>query len=191
MNAADWRPTATAARLRARAAMLARARAWFAAAGVLEVDTPLLSRAAVSDIHLESVPAHVRGQGPMYLHTSPEYAMKRLLAAGLGDCYQLCRVFRDGERGRHHNPEFTLLEWYRVGFDAARLMDDMESVIAAMLADLRPWPTAERLTYRMALQRYAGIDPATADAAALVAALDAPPSTSPPASSAITTCCST
>ncbi|MCC7199142.1 MAG: EF-P lysine aminoacylase GenX [Gammaproteobacteria bacterium] len=168
---ADWWPSATRASLATRAAMLSRARVYFACAGVLEVETPQLSHAAVSDVHLESVPAQVQGQGPMYLHTSPEYAMKRLLASGIGDCWQMCRVFRDGERGRHHNPEFTLLEWYRLGFDVNRMMDDVEAAVAAMLANLRKLRPAERLTYREALERHAGVDPATASAEALVAAL--------------------
>ncbi len=168
---ADWWPSATRASLATRAAMLSRARVYFACAGVLEVETPQLSHAAVSDVHLESVPAQVQGQGPMYLHTSPEYAMKRLLASGVGDCWQMCRVFRDGERGRHHNPEFTLLEWYRLGFDVNRMMDDVEAAVAAMLANLRKLRPAERLTYREALERHAGVDPATASTDALVAAL--------------------
>ena len=160
--------------------MLAAARACFAEAGVLEVETPLLSRAAVTDVHLESVPAEVAGQGRMYLHTSPEYPMKRLLAAGLGDCYQVCRVFRDGECGPQHNPEFTMIEWYRVGFDATQLMDDVERVVGRMLAGLRDWQAAERVTYREAVRELGGVDPMTASAGTLAAALEghgvAPPS---------------
>lgn len=171
MTTGDWRPTAAAAALRTRAAMLSRARAWFEAQGVLEVETPLLSPAAVSDLHLESVPAQLTGRAPMYLHTSPEYAMKRLLAAGFSDCYQVCRVFRDGERGRQHNPEFTLIEWYRLGLDAAALMGDVERLARSMLAGLRPLPPARRTSYREALVRHAGIDPATAGTAALRDAL--------------------
>lgn len=152
--------------------MLAAARTCFAQAGVVEVETPLLSRSAVTDVHLESVAAEVSGQGRMYLHTSPEYPMKRLLAAGVGDCYQICRVFRDGERGPRHNPEFTMIEWYRVGFDAAQLMDDVENVVRSMLAGLRELPVAERLTYREAVRGLCGIDPMSADARDLAAALD-------------------
>ena len=115
--------------LRTRARMLARIRAFFAARGVLEVETPALSPAGVSDLALDSVAASARSLGPtpLYLHTSPEYAMKRLLAEGSGDIYQICRVFRDDELGRWHQPEFTLLEWYRIGLDDARLMDEVES----------------------------------------------------------------
>lgn len=168
---ADWRPSASLEVLRHRARMLAAARACFAEAGVLEVETPLLSHAAVTDFHLESVPAEVAGQGRMYLHTSPEYPMKRLLAAGIGDCYQVCRVFRDGERGSNHNPEFTMIEWYRLDFDAGRLMDDVESLIRRMLSGLRELPAAERVTYREAVQELGGADPMTASAGELAAAL--------------------
>ena len=180
MNDAGWQPSAALDTLRLRAGMLARVRGYFAAAGVIEVETPLLSRAAVTDVHLESVPAAVAGIGPMFLHTSPEYAMKRLLAAGLGDCYQVCRVFRDGERGSLHNPEFTMIEWYRLGLDASGLMDDVEALVAHAVGDLRPLPRAERLTYRDAVHDLCGIDPMTSSAGEIAAALlahgiDAPP----------------
>src|SRR5690606_13300474 len=112
---------ATIDTLRLRAAMLDRVRAFFAARGVLEVETASLSPAAPTDPALESIAAHVeRLGGARYLHTSPEFAMKRLLADGIGDIYQLCRVYRDGEIGRWHQPEFTMLEWYRLAFDDAQ-----------------------------------------------------------------------
>jgi elongation factor P--(R)-beta-lysine ligase len=151
--------------------MLARARAHFARHGVIEVETPVLSRAAVSDLHLDSVPAEVAGVGRMYLQTSPEYAMKRLLAAGLGDCYQVCRVFRDGERGRQHNPEFTMIEWYRAGFDSAALMADVETLVRDLLAPHRVLAPFARVTYREALRACAGVDPLQADAGQIAAAL--------------------
>jgi len=151
--------------------MLAAARARFAESGVVEVETPLLSRAAVTDVHLESVPAEVAGVGRMFLHTSPEYPMKRLLAAGFGDCYQVCRVFRDGERGTRHNPEFTMIEWYRLGFDARQLMDDVEALVRRMLAGLRDLPAAQRVTYREAVRDIGGADPMVASADELVSAL--------------------
>jgi len=180
MNAADWRPAASLTTLRTRARMLAAAREYFSDEGVIEVDTALLSRAAVTDIHLESVPATVAGVGPMYLHTSPEYAMKRLLAAGIGDCYQVSHVFRDGECGAQHNPEFTLIEWYRLGFDVSALMDDVEALVARVLEGLRPLARAERTTYREAVRGASGVDPMTATAAEIATALrahgvDAPP----------------
>ncbi len=124
----SWRPTATLSALRRRAGMLAGAREFFAKRGVLEVETPLLSAAAVTDPQIESLATRVAGlAAPSYLCTSPEYAMKRLLAAGSGDIYQICKVFRDGERGRWHNPEFTLIEWYRLGMDDAALMSEVEA----------------------------------------------------------------
>jgi lysyl-tRNA synthetase class 2 len=126
---------------------------------VLEVETPVLSAAAVSDPQIESLTTRVAGiAAPLYLCTSPEYAMKRLLAAGSGDIYQICRVFRDAERGRWHNPEFTLLEWYRLGFDDAALMSEVEALIGGLLAPHRKLEPAERLSYSAALRRHAGVD---------------------------------
>ncbi len=134
----EWRPTAALSALKRRAAMLAAAREFFAVRGVLEVETPVLSAAAVSDPQIESLSTQVAGmEAPAYLCTSPEYAMKRLLAAGSGDIYQICKVFRDAERGRWHNPEFTLLEWYRLGFDDAALMAEVEALIVHLLAPYR------------------------------------------------------
>jgi len=155
----DWRPTAGPAALKGRAAMLAAAREFFAARGVLEVDTPTLSAAATSDPQLESLSTRIAGfAAPFHLATSPEYAMKRLLAAGSGDIYQICKVFRDEERGRWHNPEFTLLEWYRLGFDDARLMSEVEALVGELLSPYRALERAERVTYTAALQRHAGVD---------------------------------
>jgi lysyl-tRNA synthetase class 2 len=154
----SWRPTATLDALRRRAAMLAAARDFFAGRGVLEVETPILSSAAVSDPQIESLATRVAGMAARsYLCTSPEYAMKRLLAAGSGDIYQICRVFRDAERGRWHNPEFTLIEWYRLGYDDAALMTEVEALVGCLLAPRRLEP-AERLSYSAALQRHAGVD---------------------------------
>src|SRR5205814_347869 len=109
---------------------------------------------------LESITASARslGRAPLYLHTSPEYAMKRLLAAGSGDIYQLCRVFRDDELGRWHQPEFTLLEWYRVGFDDARLMDEVDELLRAALADDGVVRRSTRVRYSDALERALGVD---------------------------------
>jgi lysyl-tRNA synthetase class 2 len=138
--------------------MLAAARVFFAGRGVLEVETPILSSAAVSDPQIESLVTQVAGMSAQaYLCTSPEYAMKRLLAAGSGDIYQICKVFRDAERGRWHNPEFTLIEWYRLGFDDAALMTEVETLIGCLLAPRRLEP-AERLSYAAAMQRHAGVD---------------------------------
>lgn len=127
----DWRPTATREALVERAAMLDRSRAWFSRRGVLEVQTPLLSRFANSDPQIESF--SVAGEPPRYLHTSPEAAMKRLVAAGYGDVYQIAPVFRQGEVGALHNPEFTLIEWYRVGWSMVKLIAEVEELIAELL----------------------------------------------------------
>lgn len=166
----SWRPTASIATLEMRAQMLRAARDYFAATRATEVETPTLSAAAVTDLHLASVAARVSGQA-RYLHTSPEYAMKRLLAAGSGDIWQIARVYRDGESGRYHNPEFTLIEWYRVGLDHHRLMDDVERLIAAMLPPSRMFDRSERLSYREALQLHAGIDAFDDPVVVLIAAL--------------------
>jgi len=139
--------------------MLSAARAFFNERGVLEVETPILSAAAVSDPQIESLATQIAGlPGRRYLCPSPEYAMKRLLAAGSGDIYQICKVFRDAERGRWHNPEFTMIEWYRVGLDEAALMDEVEALIGRLLAPTRVLGAAERLSYAAALQRHAGVD---------------------------------
>jgi lysyl-tRNA synthetase class 2 len=138
--------------------MLAAAREFFARRGVLEVETPILSAAAVSDPQIESLVTQVAGMGSFYMGTSPEYPMKRLLASGSGDIYQICKVFRDAERGRWHNPEFTLIEWYRLGFDDSALMSEVETLVGELLAPHRQLAPAERLSYSAALQRHAGVD---------------------------------
>jgi lysyl-tRNA synthetase class 2 len=158
--------TATQAMLRRRAAMLAAVRSFFAARGVLEVETPALSPSGVTDPAIESVRAHVATLGaPQYLHTSPEFAMKRLLAAGSGDIYEICRVFRDDELGRWHQPEFTLLEWYRVGFDDTQLMTEVAELLAAAVAAAQPeasnarYSHSVRVTYAAAVEHALGVRP--------------------------------
>jgi lysyl-tRNA synthetase class 2 len=162
----DWRPTASLENLKLRAELLTKLRAFFATRGVLEVDTPALSRVGATDRHIHSF--RVDGPQALYLHTSPEFPMKRLLAAGSGDIYQLCKVFRSGEAGRHHNPEFTMLEWYRVGFDHHQLMAEVAVLIDGLIPDLDP---PEYLTYREAFQTHAGFDVATAGSKECIAAL--------------------
>ena len=167
----DWRPSAALAVLKLRARMLERLRAFFSVRGVLEVETPTLSVAATTDLHLQSFSCRATGPGihTLYLHTSPEFPMKRLLAAGSGSIYQICKVFRDGEAGRRHNPEFTLLEWYRVGFDYHQLMDETAALIADALAGSRTLEAPEKLTYAQAFERHCDINPHTADNATLAA----------------------
>jgi len=114
--------------------------------------------APVSDVNLGSVSVQVPGRdAPLFLHTSPEYAMKRLLAAGSGDIFQICRVYRGAERGRHHNPEFTMLEWYRLGFSLEDLMREVAELTRALLGQSQL--PMEFLTYRDAVRRHAGFDP--------------------------------
>ena len=162
-DGADWRPTATPEALRRRAAMLAELRAFFAERGVLEVETPLLSAETTLDLHLEPLISRVDAPGierrRMYLQTSPELAMKRLLAAGSGSIYQVCKAFRGGERGRWHNPEFTILEWYRVGWDVHRLMREVAALIETLLAGSRRLGPAVYASYADLLRRHAAIDP--------------------------------
>ena len=154
----SWRPSASLANLATRARMLRAAREYFTASGALEVETPTLSRAAVSDMHLASITVQVMGQ-PRYLHTSPEYAMKRLLAHGCGDVWQICRVYRDEESGRVHNPEFTLIEWYRLGLDHHGLMSDVEQLIRTVLGPTRMLPASQRQPYCEVVRQHAGVDP--------------------------------
>jgi lysyl-tRNA synthetase class 2 len=154
----SWRPSAALPALRRRAEALRKTREFFHARGVLEVETPALVRAAVSDVNLECASVSLPGlETPLYLHTSPEYAMKRLLAASSGDIYQLCRVYRGAERGRQHNPEFTMLEWYRRGFTLEDLMMEVAELTRSLLADATL--PVEMLSYREAVQRHAGLDP--------------------------------
>ena len=135
----NWLPSASLAQLKARAIMLKKIRDFFTLQNVLEVETPSLSQAAVTDVHLQCFKTQflgrnisdkplVNGGVPLYLQTSPEFHMKRLLSAGSGCIYQISKVYRNEESGRFHNPEFSLLEWYRVGFDHHQLMDEMQIV---------------------------------------------------------------
>jgi len=166
----DWRPSAGFEALRLRARGLALIRAFFAERDVLEVETPAMARGAASDVHIASLSTTCHGGGAtggqFYLQTSPEFAMKRLLAAGSGPIYQVCRVFRDGECGRLHNPEFTLLEWYRPGFDHHHLMDELDSLLDRVLGCA---VTTRRLSYRDAFVEYASLDPFEASTHALLA----------------------
>lgn len=144
--------------LLARARLLRQVREFFAEQNVLEVETPVLSRAAASDPALASLQTILGSREhaeAFYLHTSPEFAMKRLLAAGSGAIFQVTKAFRDGEAGKHHNPEFTLLEWYRPGFTMEALIDEVEALVCSLLNS----PKARRVTYTQLFQDALGIDP--------------------------------
>jgi elongation factor P--(R)-beta-lysine ligase len=169
----SWRPTATRERLASRAAALAQVRSFFAKRGVLEVDTPVVVNAPVTDVHIHS--AEVRfpdapASARFFLHTSPEFAMKRLLACGSGDIYQVCHVARGLERGRQHNAEFTLVEWYRTGFSLERLMDEVDALVREVLGAVASRKTSERISYRDAFVRELGFDPLVASRAQLESA---------------------
>jgi lysyl-tRNA synthetase class 2 len=164
-----WRPGATVEVLQQRARMLSGIRAFFSERDVLEVETPILSSAGTPDPALASLatrytgPLYPHGQN-LYLHTSPEFPMKRLLAAGSGAIYQICKVFRDGEAGRLHNPEFTLLEWYRPGFTLDALMREVDALIHKVLERRVALQPTERLSYRDAFVQHLGLDPHQATA---------------------------
>lgn len=155
----DWHPSASLDQLRLRARLYQRIREFFAEREVLEIEAPVMGAAAVTDPFIDSVPAQCAGR-TYYLQTSPEFAMKRLLAAGSGSIYSLGKVFRNGERGRKHNPEFTLLEWYRTGWDERQLMREVEALIEAVMPGLE----VTYLSYRDWFVRHLGIDPHIASA---------------------------
>jgi lysyl-tRNA synthetase class 2 len=158
----SWEPSASLDTLRARAELLTAIRAFFSARGVMEVDTPALSRAATVDRHIESFATLPPAK--LFLHTSPEFAMKRLLAAGSGPIYQLSHVFRAEEAGRHHNPEFMLLEWYRPGWDHRQLMGEVQELVRSLVPGL---PEFERRTYAEVFLAGTGLDPHRATLAEL------------------------
>jgi lysyl-tRNA synthetase class 2 len=161
--------TAGADRLRLRAALLSQARAFFAERGVTEVQTPLVTTAGVTDVHIDSV----RLDDGRFLRTSPEYAHKRLLADGAGDLFELGPVFRAGEHGRVHRTEFTLLEWYRVGWDWAALARETVALVDALAP--APGRAVEFVRWSELVERETGLDYAQADDGALAeACADAP-----------------
>ncbi|SDX60535.1 EF-P lysine aminoacylase EpmA [Lysobacter enzymogenes] len=173
---ADWRPSAGFEALRLRARLNAEIRAFFAARGVVEVETPVMSRAGNTDPNIASFALEFSGRTDgaprtRWLRTSPEFPLKRLLAAGFGDCYELGRVFRDGEAGGRHNPEFTMLEWYRSGWDHRRLIGETAELVRAALALVGRAASLREITYRELYLERLGLDPFTASDEELRAAL--------------------
>jgi lysyl-tRNA synthetase class 2 len=157
----DWRPTCAIEQLRLRARMLAEIRRFFADRSVLEVETPLLSHGIGTDPHLEFFTTEFclsPARQTLFLQTSPEFAMKRLLAAGSGSIYQIGKAFRNGESGRFHNPEFTMLEWYRVGFTLSQLMDEIADLIDQLFRGQSLQET-QRISYQEAFALFTGLDP--------------------------------
>lgn len=172
----EWWPSASPDALRLRARLNALIREFFARRGVLEVETPVLSMAGNTDPNIASFSLEFSGRTDgaprrRWLRTSPEFALKRLLAAGVGDCYELGRVFRDGEAGGRHNPEFTMLEWYRVGWDHRRLIGETVALVQSALSLVGRSAAVREVSYRALYQEALGIDPMRADEAQLRAAL--------------------
>jgi len=169
----DWQPTASLQHLQARARLLNHIREFFSSRNVLEVETPVISQAGNTDPDIQSITTtNNNNNNRRYLRTSPEFAMKRLLAAGSGDIYELGRVFRAAESGSNHNPEFTMLEWYRLGFSYHQLMDEVAQLVRQCGKGVfDQWPE-QRLSYRELYQQYLNIDPfeASAETMATVAA---------------------
>jgi len=153
-----WQSKASTETLLKRALMMKRIRAFFDARDVVEVETPLLSRYATTDPHLDSLSTRFREQDS-YLNTSPEYAMKRLLAQWQQSIYQICKAFRDDELGSHHNPEFTMLEWYRPGYDMMQLMDEVSELIRSLFVQAEIDLSFEYLSYQQAFENVTGLDP--------------------------------
>lgn len=163
----NWQPGTSLAMLQSRAALLATLRQFFFQRSVMEVDVPVLARTSVTDINIESIPALPYGRSG-YLQTSPEYFMKRLLSQGAGDIFCLGKAFRNGEQGCRHNPEFSLLEWYRCGWDEHQLMDEMAELISLVFAARSSQPLAvTKCSYEECFGQTLGVDAHGADLAEL------------------------
>lgn len=172
----DWKPTASIEALQMRARLNTMIRRFFLERGVLEVETPILSAAGNTDPNIESFQSDftgpvAAGATRRWLRTSPEFALKRLLAAGIGSCYELGRVFRNGEMGRLHNPEFSMLEWYRVGWDHHQLMDECAELVKEALRLVGKSASIRDTSFRQLYLEQLGMDPLTASEAELRAPL--------------------
>ena len=171
-----WQPTTTHDVLQLRAKLNAAIRGFFAERDLLEVETPVLSVAGNTDPNITSFRLRFSGRTDgaprtRWLRTSPEFALKRLLAAGVGNCYELGRVFRDGEVGGRHNPEFTMLEWYRLGWDHHRLIDETAALVTCALALVDRDATLQRIAWRDLYRQHLDLDPITASITQLQNAL--------------------
>lgn len=155
-----WKPSASIETLKKRSELIQKIRSFFLGRNVWEVETPLVCHATISDLHIDSIPATICNKGKeqvFYLQTSPEFAMKRLLAAGSGDIFQITKAFRQEEAGRWHNHEFTILEWYRLDFDHHQLMDEMDELLFVLLSSKK----ATRFSYVKLFEHYLSINPLT------------------------------
>ena len=171
----DWQPTASLEMLKTRARLLSKLRTFFAEKNILEVQTPILSQAGNTEPTIETFVTQQHEDSkhtiqPSFLNTSPEFAMKRLVAAGCGSIYQITPAFRQDEQGKRHNPEFTLLEWYRLDFDHHALMGEVNSLVRFVAEDSLKLERSEFFTYQDAMIKFAGIDPFKASLEELKAA---------------------
>lgn len=173
----SWQPTASLEMLKKRARMLAKLRAFFAERDVLEVQTPILSHAGNTDPSIETFVTQQNESlkhtiQPSFLNTSPEFSMKRLIAAGYGSIYQITPAFRQDEQGKRHNPEFTLLEWYRIDFDHHALMGEVNSLIRYIAEDVIKLERSQFFSYQDAMIKFANVDPFNATDDDLIAATE-------------------
>jgi len=161
----QWKPIAGFELAKTRAIELEKIRNFFKKENVLEVDTPILSKSATSDINIESISALISDNSSPsnFLHTSPEFYMKRLLADGFKDIYQICKVFRDSELGLNHLPEFTMIEWYRMGFNLKEIIRNTVELISMVLSSSHPSIQTDTISYQDAFKRYLNIDPINDD----------------------------
>ena len=168
----NWQPTLTWKNAQKRAHVLRQVRQFFAERNVIEVETPTLSQGTVTDVHLDALSAryHFLSDSSadqacdLFLQTSPEFHMKRLLASGFGCIFQICKAFRHEEAGCYHNPEFTMLEWYRLGFDHYDLMKEVADLLQAVLACKEP----QQVTYQALFLAEVNLDPLTTNRAELL-----------------------
>jgi len=160
----DWQPSASIASLKSRARIMATIRRFFELRQVMEVETPTLSQTTVTDVHLHTFETTFVGPGfadgkRLYMQTSPEFHMKRLLCAGSGAIYQMSKAFRNEESGRHHNPEFTMLEWYQPDYDHMTLINEVDELLQIVLGT----QSCDIITYQQLFMTYLKLDPLSAD----------------------------
>lgn len=164
----EWQPSASIATLKNRAKIIAKIREFFSQRQVMEVETPTLSQATVTDVHLHTFDTTFVGPGfaggkQLYMQTSPEFHMKRLLCAGSGAIYQMSKAFRNEESGRHHNPEFTMLEWYQPDYDHMTLINEVDELLQIVLST----QSCDIITYQQLFIKYLRLDPLSADIEAI------------------------